>query len=155
MRESGARGQAAQRLQPRARARAPQRASRCLLATPCPAAAPRAGNYFPSIAAALKHSPYWVGARALIERAGLAPALAGKPLTLLVPTNAAVAALGANVSRASPQRLAAILRYHALPGARPVPGGFAPPAGAAAAAAPAPIDTLLEGHALRVAVNAT
>lgn len=103
-----------------------------------------AGNYFPTIKAALTHSPYWVTARTLAEKANILPVLAGStPVTLLVPTNTAFKPVEAEVAKFSTSRLSDVLLYHVLPKDRVVPGGFK--------RGPAP--TLLKGHSVNIDIN--
>lgn len=71
------------------------------------------------------------------------PLLEGLAITLLVPDNSAFKPLEANLTRASPARLADILKYHALPKVRRIPRGFEP----------GTVDTLLKGHAVEVDVT--
>lgn len=99
-----------------------------------------AGNYFLNLESALGHSPYWISSKSLVAKADVLRQLEGRPVTLLVPDNAAFKLLEANLSMASNSRLADILKYHVLPKVRRIPRGFE--AG--------PADTLLQGHALKI-----
>jgi uncharacterized surface protein with fasciclin (FAS1) repeats len=72
------------------------------------------------------------------------PQLSDATVTLLVPTNTALAPVAASVSRFSPGRLAEVLQYHVLQKARSVPDGFQPGGST---------PTLLKGHSVDVKVN--